>query len=1547
MFINKIGGGSFNNKAFKGYEHIKDDNGKTVYYFTEPFDGKERHAYLDFYKVKESPKDYHGYVLVPEAGVKTVELDRQTLGAVVDRDELFKLAPGEQIAYRVRVDYEEAKPDTGMQFDAFTGKVVDDKEVWEKFTLLPDTITKPMSRNGLGCLTMVDIHKPGARYEGFESDRTGEIVYDENLQRESEKIKRNSSNKIGGTLAGLEHDIPELRKKGVTTLFVTPIAGGDDLYYHRYHNKNNFQIAEDIGDVDNFASFAKSLFRNGMTYVFDGTFTSEGSEGVNVQYALKWAHQYPDALYRFRLNGIEDGPIGFGFVPKNKENLRYKLVNSPYELAKQDDGKVSVVENTDYDKRKPTYIQAYDASLVTEEQASSKELIRGYASPVSTAKDKLAVNTYQDSVVAQKNQIFDLKNFKVTLDNAADFINSSNGRLEINSPEVALLVAKTPTFEFSQKNRNIALWEDKFGLALRNHGFSGNDEKVLMSIVSDAEREQMRKRIEKGGHQSVDMDVQTVSYWTGLYKDTLTYYIAQTLQDVKTVEGIKKLIERGKLPQEVMLTAQALINIENEDYELSSKGDLERDDATVKALMKLPLASLEFAENTVSVLSQNFFTNLAPNKDLIGKTRFELEQMGNPHLTEDDESVYLKTNKLFMHDIKNFADAVINKMNSQSEEKLIDEYGEYTEYGEYVIEHIGQHIAKYVFLKSLAGNNFIGKYVKTMPNGDIKYNYSAIRNMTTLEDLGIYESDMVSEAAALQNAIQKGMNTLDTRDVEFLANAYLKQLKGSTTLGFRISEAMYEKASLGMDWRIDALKDVKDIDAVKELSDTFDKFWDGVIDYYKNINTAIAEKNPGSKIIGEITDMDATIRRPWGRANVDNFNEMKNAGAKYPNESLAMRDFWIKSGTTTEANYSDFFTSLFRTYAQDYEDGVSGGSIWNVIDNLQRMITRRGVDYMRNLFTFDGNHDKPRVVHFAAMDMSLFHNDFSHKIKVGNSIDENPENNRWAREKAMQILFSVDDISKLPLEIKLNINNLDYFRTVSSQAIAMSNSLKVGIDEVSNINNKDIISDEAKEYFKKMKVHFDKALADLADGKYLDYGVKFNRKTIELDELQDIESVIKAILKTAKENNDLKDVSEETINNWIEWVKGYATNDNLSRYSVQANKPEITSNNIDWIFEGKKGHSLRRDDKEYSAYTAALLAFTKEAFKSACGEDKAHMEAFTKAAISFLNKYDQKCINENSSKFPYSEDPQNADRKNGFGNLEFEETVLMLIEHAEYLAKESKDLAPDEKFEYSEEILRAIYTVIHEPAMAKSIGMAAMLAALVGIPTEFFGDARGQSGGEWKNNNVFNQNRNAIQRFKFEMLKKYRDEIEKNYDLARSVRNVAGAEALNVGTPYMLHFKDNIGAWLMQSKDSMTVTIMTGEGIDNRFRGRRNENISNKLNEIIFPEGLLLEKDTEFECITSKGIIRGIIDHFQYNGQGKWFAKLVGKDGANLLDNETVRNGVSIFKRVSKDVSKSAKNVVMRGRNINQQYNVALPVYNTYNIQAKAVEGQNLSVMSK
>ena len=119
-------------------------------------------------------------------------------------------------------------------------------------------------KSGASYLAYPDSQRVGVSYAGFDAENTGEIIIDKDLRKEIEGIKRTFSNKTGGNLAGLEYNLDYLAKNGYKIQFANPIAGGDNKSSHRYWNKNNFQIADDMGNAENFNSYARKLFQKGI-----------------------------------------------------------------------------------------------------------------------------------------------------------------------------------------------------------------------------------------------------------------------------------------------------------------------------------------------------------------------------------------------------------------------------------------------------------------------------------------------------------------------------------------------------------------------------------------------------------------------------------------------------------------------------------------------------------------------------------------------------------------------------------------------------------------------------------------------------------------------------------------------------------------------------------------------------------------------------------------------------------------------------------------------------------------------------------------------------------------------------------------------------------------------------------------------------------------------------------------------------------------------------------------------------------------------------------
>ena len=722
MFVNKINGVS--NVGFKAYQHVKNSVGETIMRFNYPYDSEKEDCEIHIYSA--TPTEKYDYKL-SEKPIAVVNLKPE--GVDVNLQDITNLDKDAPFAYKVvRKDKSTGKvvwegADTGVKIKPQNGEYVNrtyvhDHSIYEQkdssgkvINVYEDYTDDPISNythtlvsrkgttpivQGAGYLITPDSLMPGARYRGFNEANTGEIDYDKDYQKKMEGVIKNFSNIYGGNIAGAQKLIPYLKNAGYKYVFSTPIANGSKGWSLGYWNKNNMQVSPNMGNTENFASYFKELYKNGLKYVYDGTFTSEGLEGIHFQYALRWAEKNPQSYYWFRMTGLKNSNLGLGVVPKNKENLRHRIVNAPYNYELQKDGTYKKVANPNYDSNKETLCQIYDAAQASDRQV--KALDKAIINYEKLTEGKaLDINSHDDTVI---NFIFQIKPNEY--DNRIKVINELNKKfgknIKLDTADGTIMAAHFSNFKIDKKTEGgFVTWDANTDMAKMNYHISGYDEKILQGIVSRSERDYERMLTERGAREVQDMAIQSGKYWTRKVKDIQTLYTAQTVGTAKSVEAIEKLIKEGKLPEEARLDNNVLTNIINGHYVLSPKGILSKDDVTVKALMSLPLDALELGENTVGVLSTSYFSNRATTDETIGVSRFDLMKQNNPHLVEPYAKNYNKVNSLFKNELKNFADSVIKKANESSNEKLLDSNGDYTEYGEYVIDLLGQEIAKYAF----------------------------------------------------------------------------------------------------------------------------------------------------------------------------------------------------------------------------------------------------------------------------------------------------------------------------------------------------------------------------------------------------------------------------------------------------------------------------------------------------------------------------------------------------------------------------------------------------------------------------------------------------------------------------------------------------------------------------------------------------------------------------------------------------------------------------------------------------------------------------------
>ena len=1631
MLINKIN--NVSNTAFKGYQHVINDVGETVMKFNFPYDYKNETCEIVIYKA--TPTSKFNYV-INEKPLTTLKLDEK--GYVVNIQDETNLDEEDAFAYEViRKDKKTGKilykgPDTGTNIkENNNGEYVfrtnndlacvgiknekgeqlyyyrtsayeDPVEGNYKYTLVTRKGPKPM-RGGAGYLAMPDSFNPGVMYRGFKDENTGEIYKDEQVQKKAENTIRTFSNMYGGNLAGLQERIPYLRKNGIRVLFTNPIANGDDVSGHSYWNKNNMQIASRMGNMENFNSFFRELYKNGMTYVYDGTFTSEGLEGIHFQYALRWASKNPQSLYWFRMDSVKNTTLGLGVIPENKENVRHRIINSPINYVKQADGTYKKEKNKEYDANKETIYQIYDASQTTEEQVKARDIqIKTYQK--LTEGSELDINSHDDTIIAYSFQI-DPKEYEDRVD-LINKLNKKDGtKIDLDTSDGTIFASHFTNFKMSKKTEGgFVTWDANTDMVKMNYYMSGYDDKNLQAITDPTERYYKQQMMERGAREVQDMAIQAGRYWTEKVKDIQTMYTAQTIGKANTVEEINKLIKEGKLPSEAKISEEALKNILNGNYLLKDKCVLSKDDVTLQALMKLPLDSLEFGENTVGVLSTSYFSNRATTDETIGKTRFELMRADNPHLVEPYQKNYEKVNNLFDYEIKNFAYAIADKVNEKSEEKLLDSDGNYTEFGEYVMELVGQDIAKYAMLKALGGTSFDTKILK---DGEITYDYDKLKEGTTLKALGINAHNPEDEARMLEEKIEKGLRALDDKDIEYVTKSVLKRIEGTNVNSFRISEALVNIVARGLAWRLDAAKDVIDMDAIRNGDNDFSDQWTEVIKFWKQFVSTVKKYNPHSNLIAEITDVEYLMKDNYGQGSCPYKGLTNVLNTKFNGEPDAMIKFLNETGITTEAGYSYTFTDMLVNFAYNFENGELKDDNDNAHDiykaRLDLMMLTRNIDYMRYLYTFMGNHDKPRLLHGLALDMSLFHNHWTKR-------DENGL-------QAMQVLSGISNIDDLPIELKLNSNadNKDYFRTTSWKAIAMSKLLQdvINNDVKGNISDADL---------KKLN----DALIDLTNGNYKNDVANINPQRIQIKELSSVNDAFDKIISIAQTKYGVtlslaeKDSLKANINKW--------SNDNFRNYIIRGG--------IDWMDEkGTRNRKLARmilnkvdsieaiSDNEvntnnemyndYSLYTISLAAMIRDAYV-ASGKNADKKDAIFSAVKDFVEEFNRDKVAAGTTELPKTIDYKTAMKQNGYAARDISTAIEMLLSQAEYKS--------GVKFENREELAGNIFRYATEPAVKKAAMTMEFLKGIFGIPTMYAGDELGMSGYDEKAKNIYLQNRNALWWSKAE-IDDYIKNIMNTMNGTLSDRDNPDMTPLNDGTPYgmdiLSHKKTRDEAqkriaeinyllgtnpvnkteleaekaelirdlakvsYLMQDADgNMTISLLYAGDVrhTNRFDYFKEYGIKNEAdlqkfcneNEIdrkdVTSKYAPLQKKTDLDAIMLGSSIALPVGTIFVNALSKdkseYVVKeidgklgVVRKDGGKIvISGKTSKNGVMILKHikdaVKKVVSSPAKNIVFRGNGsniktrtyFNHQYNFVSDPYKKFE---EPIEGQQLSIVSK
>jgi len=1132
--INKIISQPSFSPHFKGYQHTKSNEGNQGLKFNYTYDDSKWNCAVEFYKVDRVDADYsyhikkQGKKVVP---FKTVPLDYN--GTVVETGiDGLNLKENEAVAYRYKLTSKDKNNPkviyTKDDADAFHSALDDNG-----FNLITRKCPSPMVQGSMN-LQMPDTYNTGYIHAGFNAPNTGEIIKDPNAKDVS-NFSRNFSNKAGGTLAGMEEKLPELKKAGYKKVISLPTTGADTLSSHKYWPARPFQTE----NMDAWNSLMTSCFKNGLSYVIDEALTSQGLEGVNFQYALKWmnSEDKPHEFYMFRMKGLEDAALSLGEVPANSKNLRHKIVNGINDYEVQPNGQVKIKANPDYDASLPTYINIYDDSLVSEEQRNDKKnIIRDYAKTNPTYKNAdgsedvntLAINLHDDTLVPYAHKIdpfeydANIKNLNI-INNSRD----KNNKIAPNSPLGTLVLAKFSSIEIRPKEEGgFDCWDANTDMAKLSYAASDYDVQLLRSISNPKERSLEYEKLERAHAGNRDVLADNVRFYARNVRLLQNEYTAKTLGKLnnKGEEQIENRINKlvydrnnQKLPDEVVLNQEEISNIELGFYNSRDK-ESNATQALTKALMEYPLDGVELGSDIVGALSSPYLSKRSPDMDHVGISRYDAMKDSTYKVPQKYEATYEKMNNIYKKQMTEFAKNVLRQVDLKSEEKIFEanDGDTLTEYGQHIVPIVAQDIAKYALIKSLAP----GARSKELRNGKITYDYETLKYNTSLKSVGVVGDSPEDEANQLANKIKKGIENLSTTNVREVAHSINKRLEGTDTMSFKLAEAMVDKAGLGLEVRVDAAKDYADMDAVRSLQDLVDNQYAENIDILAPMVKALKDENPAATLYAEYTNSGDLMYASYQSDSGKDDSRFKHAGF-LENQVLA------ETGINTVANYSHFFTSGLNLFGKDFTNGNSGGGISDFYARLGEF-ANMPEEYKKNTYTFGGNHDKPRMAECYGMDMGLFHADLT-----------KPENQE-ARKRAYMIMnnkLDNGDINEDDYNIINGSKNPEFFNNISSKSIAKAEWLKTSFgianEILKNKEKKGKSSEEQKQIDQKYAQAFNSmsvALGAIVRGDYYMNGANENKdgnvvdsykKQLEKDGFgtKDLPTALNIVLNQAKNNS--------------------------------------------------------------------------------------------------------------------------------------------------------------------------------------------------------------------------------------------------------------------------------------------------------------------------------------------------------------------------------------------------------------------------------------------
>ncbi len=866
--------------------------------------------------------------------------------------------------------------------------------------------------------------------------------------------RRSHFNVFGGTIQDITSRIDYISEMGATRILSTPVFNNGPKNSNGYWTKNAYQVDPVRGSLSDFRELQVELFKKGMGFIADGAFVNESWEGIHLKDIMKHGPKSP--FYNWFMVSDSDQKLRPELLPdKNNpdalQNAGIKIINGNFSLEYDGDN-IKVVKNTDYNEDLPTKIQIFDRRFASEEQQNSDELIQTY--DIKELNDPNKVKSFSDSVQPVSFEVDPQK-----IKKAFKPIN------ELEQEDIIPLIKDSDWgryFElaFPGEGSNISPWDGQKDI-MKLRFFVTKTEEIKLS-----NKPARVKELQKASSQVQDNTVQVGQYWTAETEKTLTEYTAGQLKEklkeknYKEIkkddykekarvlkEAINELARESKIPRESvkLINAGQLENLLQSDYDRENSsytGEYNMPIAPLpgsiaEGLMSQPLEAIEFPDEICSVLASPYIKKLAPEPELIGVSRYDFVT-GSDYSKELIEynrqtgGVFEKANKVFLDDNKmsGIAAEIINQ-SAFLKRKMIKNHDELTKEGREILRVIAGDITKYLVIKALSGvepdkdSLKEGKALSYSPEKlkDIEKNlYINWReNGNRRESSPEAEADSLIEA--LSRGLAKNISDKDMADFSKYLEKRVKKIDGET---LKVSKLILNRTESGMEWRIDAARDVADMSTIQSeqaprMKNTFNDSWDRVIDFWGRFINGVKEQNPRYYAIAESSNLHIA----YAGEPKKHKDHSKSCG-NYPTLGSVTQKFLEMTGFTTDSNYAYLFGLIPSLTTASFEKGSAFDDVkkkllegWEagIPGEVPGFLKSAPVDSVLFSHVFTDNHDMMRSLHVLSINKSEYDNGIGLKkerlerwqgTKIGEKLEKLAEANE-VKKKALQDIKDIFD----------------------------------------------------------------------------------------------------------------------------------------------------------------------------------------------------------------------------------------------------------------------------------------------------------------------------------------------------------------------------------------------------------------------------------------------------------------------------------------------------------------------------------------------------------